>query len=88
MSTAPQIKRKAKVIDPSAIGMRLAGLDLNDEEAEMRQRSVREFIAAMSSELATLAYQNRLDSLAVIFDMAREAAAEGYAHKNKRMKRC
>jgi len=61
MSTAPQIKRKAKVIDPSSIGRRLAGLDLSDEEAEVRQRRVREFIVAMSSELAILAYQNRLD---------------------------
>jgi hypothetical protein len=86
MSTATQIKRKAKVINP--VGRRLVGLGVTGEEAASRQRSVREFISAMSAELAILAYQNRLDSLAVIFDMARDAAEEEFANGNKRMKRC
>ena len=35
---------------------------------------MREFIKAMSAELAELAYRNGLDSLAVAFDTAREIA--------------
>lgn len=36
--------------------------------------NVRDFIRAMSVELSLLAYRNGLDSLAVVFDMAREVA--------------
>jgi len=86
MSTATQVKRKAKTIDP--MDRRFAELGISEEDAVNRQRGVREFIAAMSAELAVLAYQNRLDSLAVLFDMAREAAEEKYAGASKRLKRC
>jgi hypothetical protein len=86
MSTASQTKRKVKVINPASA--RFARMDLSDEEVRNRQRSVREFISAMSAELAILAYENRLESLAVIFDMAREAADESAAGATERPKTC
>ena len=40
----------------------------------MHQRSVAEFILAMTVELSELAYKNGLESLTPAFDVARQAA--------------
>jgi hypothetical protein len=43
-------------------------------DAVTQQKNVREFIRAMSAELSALAHKNELEALALIFEMAREAA--------------
>jgi hypothetical protein len=74
MSTASQAKRKTKAFHLATA--RFGRIGPSDEEIRYRQRGVREFILAMSAELATLAYENHLESLAVIFHTACEVANE------------
>jgi hypothetical protein len=50
-----------------------ASMGRRSEEAD-RNDQLRDFMRAMSVELSELAYKNGFDALAVIFDMARQAA--------------
>jgi hypothetical protein len=51
------------------------------------QSHVRDFIIAMSVELAKLAYQNGFDALAVIFQMAREVAETERSASDEHLRR-
>ena len=51
-----------------------ARASMGRSENSNRNDQLREFMRAMSVELSELAYKNGFDALAVIFDMAREAA--------------
>lgn len=44
------------------------------KDADKVYHAARDYLETMSAELSELAYKNGLDSLAVIFDMAREEA--------------
>jgi hypothetical protein len=50
----------------------LARTPATQPDIEELRESVKEYILAMSAELAELSYKNGYDALAVLFDMARE----------------
>jgi hypothetical protein len=58
-----------------------------NDDAAAQQENVREFIHAMSIELARLAYRNKLDALAVAFDMAREIAESSKLASDEHLER-
>jgi hypothetical protein len=66
---------KSRMADPRAgtiVGVKPLPSDPMD--AATQRENVREFMRAMSAELSILAHRNGLESLALIFEMAREAA--------------
>lgn len=53
-------------------------------DAATQRENVRDFMRAMSAELSILAHRNGLESLALIFEMAREAAQADAADRASR----
>jgi hypothetical protein len=62
----------------------IANADVWSNPDEYRE-SVREFIGAMATELAELAYSTELDALAVACDVVREIATGKVKSQNRRV---
>jgi hypothetical protein len=56
------------------MGSAMPKLDLLMQDAEATRFRTCEYLAEMSKELAQIAFNNDLDTLAIIFDMARQDA--------------
>jgi hypothetical protein len=54
--------------------MRPSGQSLGGGRAVETRDTIREYLKDMSKELSIVAYNNGMDSLAVLFDMVREEA--------------
>ena len=55
-------------------GSKLASLRALARDAETRRLAACQYLEELSKELAEIAYENGLDTLAIIFEMAREDA--------------
>lgn len=64
----------AQMTDQSTIGIHMNAYASDAEEPAKLRHGVCEFLEGISKELCKMAYDNGFDTLAVLFDMAREDA--------------